>query len=248
MYNNPTLYDDMMWWKKDDIDFWLSRIKENKSKKILELCCWTGRIGLPLIAQGLDYYGIDSSQNFITHFKSQITDSNYNLNHIKTEDIRKFNINETFDFIFIGFNSLAHLLTDKDLSDCFNSLKKHMHKNTLFAIDIFVPSPSFLYRDDKDKFDMMDFLYSTTNEKINIIESIDYNPLTEINHIHWEFVDKNKICKFQFQFDMRMYYPDTLNRVLTDCGYHIQNLYGDYHTNKFDENSEKQIYFCKLAG
>ena len=244
MYKNPILYDDIMWWKKDDIDFWLSIIKENKSKKILELCCGTGRIGLPLIEKGLDYYGIDLSDKFITHFKSKINKSNYNLNHIRTKDVRKFNINQTFDFIFIGFNSLAHLLTNKDLADCFYSIKNHMHKNTIFAIDIFVPSPSFLYRDDKDKFNIMDFIYSKTNEKIDIIESIDYNSLTEINHINWEFINENKICKFNFQFDMRMYYPDTLNRTLTDCGYHIHNLYGDYHGNKFDENSEKQIYLC----
>ena len=75
MYNHPILYDDMMWWKKDDIDFWSSIIKENKSKKILELCCGTGRTGLPLIEQGLDYYGIDLSEHFVKHFKSKITDS-----------------------------------------------------------------------------------------------------------------------------------------------------------------------------
>ena len=65
MYNNPKLYDDIMWWKKDDIDFWLSIIKRKKSIKILELCCGTGRIGLPLINAGLDYYGIDLSEEFV---------------------------------------------------------------------------------------------------------------------------------------------------------------------------------------
>ena len=244
MYNNPVLYDDMMWWKKDDIDFWSSIIKENKSKKILELCCGTGRTGLPLIEQGLDYYGIDLSEHFVKHFKSKITDSNYNLNHIKTADIRDFHINETFDFIFIGFNSLAHLLTNKDTENCFNAIKNHMNSKTIFAIDIFVPLPSFLYRDNKDKFNMMDFLYSKTNEKLNVIESIDYKPVTEINHINWDFINEDKISKFNFEFDMRMYFPDTLNRMLTECGYHINHLYGDYNCNKFDENSEKQIYFC----
>ena len=97
---------------------------------------------------------------------------------------------------------MAHLLTDKDLSDCFNSLKSYMHKDTILAIDIFVPSPSFLYRDDKDKFDMMDFLYSKTNEKINIIESINYNPITEINHIKYQciqfFVCQYSIIRYMF--------------------------------------------------
>jgi len=245
MYNNPKLYDDIMWWKKDDIDFWLSIIKRKKSIKILELCCGTGRIGLPLINAGLDYYGIDLSENFIKHFKSKVTDLNYNLNHIITADARTFNLNQTFDFIFIGFNSLAHFLTNKDIKDCLNAIKNHMHSKTIFAIDIFVPEASFLYRDDDKKVDIMDFMDSTYNEKMHILESINYNSSTEINHISWQFINTNDVTRFHYEFDMRMYFPDTLNRMLTDYGYHIHNLYGDYHGNKFDENSEKQIYFCK---
>ena len=33
IYNNPQLYDDIMWWKEDDISFWQSIVKKyNKSK------------------------------------------------------------------------------------------------------------------------------------------------------------------------------------------------------------------------
>ena len=120
-----------------------------------------------------------------------------------------------------------------------------MHSKTIFAIDIFVPAASFLYRDDDKKIDIMDFMDSTYNEKMHILESINYNSSTEINHISWQFINTNDVTRFDYEFDMRMYFPDTLNRMLTDCGYHINNLYGDYHGNKFDENSEKQIYFCK---
>jgi len=244
MYNNPILYDDIMWWKKDDIDFWLSIIKQNKSVKILELCCGTGRIGLPIINQDLDYYGIDLSENFINHFKSKIQKSNYNKNNIIIADVRQFNLNQTFDLIFIGFNSLAHLITNQDVIDCLNTIKIHMHSKTIFAIDIFVPDASFLYRGDKDKIDIMDFIFSKTNEQMNIIESINYNSLTEINHINWEFINKDHICKFNYEFDMRMFFPDTLNRLLIDCNYHIKNFYGDYNRNFFSENSDKQIYLC----
>ena len=44
---------------------------------------------------------------------------------------------------------------------------------------------------------------------------------------------------------MRMWFPDTLNRILTDCNYDIQNLYGDYDCNALNADSEKQIYLCK---
>jgi len=244
MYNNPNLYDDIMWWKKDDIVFWSSIIESMDANNILELCCGTGRIGMPLINQGLDYYGLDLSNNFVNHFKSKLKDSDYNSDNIITADARNFNLNKTFDFIFIGFNSLAHFMTNQDIIDCFNSIKNHMHNKTIFAIDIFVPDPSFLYRDNHKKINIMDFLCSKKNKKMNILESINYNESTEVNHINWEIINEQNITQFNYQFDMRMLFPDTLNRILTDCNYNIQNFYGDYNCNNFNENSEKQIYLC----
>lgn len=245
IYTDPNFYNDIMWWKKDDIQFWQHIIKNTKSNKILELCCGTGRIGLPLIESGIDYYGIDSSKSFIDYFHTQIYQHNYDASKIICDDIKNFNFHQSFDLIFIGFNSLAHLLTNQDLLDSLKSIQLHMNSKTIFAIDIFVPDASFLYRDNQEKYNIMDFIYSKTNEKLNILESINYNALNEINCINWDFRDQNNVSKFNYSFDMRMWFPDTLNRILTDCNYHIQKFYGDYDCNNFNEKSEKQIYLCK---
>ena len=37
IYNNPQLYDDIMWWKEDDISFWQSIIKNIKPELLLTL-------------------------------------------------------------------------------------------------------------------------------------------------------------------------------------------------------------------
>ena len=245
IYTDPNFYNDIMWWKKDDIQFWQNIIKNTKSEKILELCCGTGRIGLPLIESGIDYYGIDSSSSFVDYFHNQASKQNYDTSKIICDDIKNFNFKQSFDLIFIGFNSLAHLLTNQDLLDSLKSIQLHMNSQTIFAIDIFVPDVSFLYRDNHEQYNIMDFIYSKTNEKLNILESIHYNSLTEINCINWDFIDQNNILKFSYSFDMRMWFPDTLNRILTDCNYHIENFYGDYKCNHFNEESEKQIYLCK---
>ena len=245
IYTDPNFYNDIMWWKKDDIQFWKDIIKNTKSKKILELCCGTGRIGLPLIDSGIDYYGIDSSSSFIDYFHNKTSKQKYDTSQIICNDIRNFNFHQSFDLIFIGFNSLAHLLTNQDLLDTLQSIQSHMHSKTIFAIDIFVPDVSFLYRDNQEKYNIMDFIHSKTNEKLNILESIDYDSLNEINCINWDFIDQNNISKFNYNFDMRMWFPDTLNRILTDCNYYIQQFYGDYDCNNFNAESEKQIYLCK---
>ena len=245
IYTNPQVYNDIMWWKKDDIKFWTNLINTTKSKKILELCCGTGRIGLPLIELGLNYYGIDSSDSFINFFKKKTDKIQYDSSKIISDDIRNFNIDESIDLIFIGFNSLAHLLKNQDLLDTLKAIKSHMHSNTIFAIDVFVPDSSLLYRVHKDKVDILDFIDSSNNQKLTIFESTDYNSLTEINRINWDFIGTDNVFQFNYVFDMRMWFPDTLNRILTDCNYHIQKFYGDYDCNPFNEKSEKQIYLCK---
>jgi len=40
---------------------------------ILELCCGAGRVGLPLLAMGFDYYGIDLSSEMIQQFRDHAT-------------------------------------------------------------------------------------------------------------------------------------------------------------------------------
>ncbi len=244
IYKYPSLYDDIMWWKKDDIVFWSKIIKKYKIDSVLELCCGTGRIGIPLIDADIDYHGIDISQNFIDHFKQKLKNTDYDTNQLYCGNIIDFDIGSSFDLIFIGFNSFAHILTNKEALDSFLNIRKHMHSKSIFAFDIFVPDPSFLYRKKNDKINIMDFLDSTNNQKLNILESTNFNTDTEINHIDWLFTDFKNVEKFKDSFDMRMYFPDTLNRLLIDSKFRINKFYGSYDLTKFNEQSEKQIYLC----
>ena len=146
--------------------------------------------------------------------------------------------------IFIGFNTFLHLLTESDALLFFKSVKSHMHSDTLFYIDIFVPSPEFLYRRDK-RLKNFEYIDSKTNETIYVDEICKYNQTSEIMKVKWIYYSENKEEE-EYQFTMRMYYPDTMNRIITDSGLHINNLWGDYELNKFNESSELQIYECKI--
>jgi SAM-dependent methyltransferase len=242
IYNRPKLYDDIMWWKKDDISFWETVVKKFKCKSVLEVCCGTGRIGLPLIQNKIDYYGIDISESFINFFASKT--SNYNTNKLIVGDASKFKLNKKFDLVFIGFNSLAHLLTNQEVTSFLNCVQNHMHQDSIFGIDIFMPSHELISNIDNDKVDLMNFIYSRTQKELNILESTKYNSKTEVNNISWEFINQNNNPEFIYNFDMRIFFPDTLNRLLTDSKFHINSFYGDYELEPFNENSEKQIYIC----
>ena len=114
----------------------------------------------------------------------------------------------------------------------------------IFGIDIFMPSHELITNTKIDKIDILDFQDSRNNTKLNILESMQYNSKTEVNHITWEFVNQSQEIQFKYDFDMRLFFPDTLNRLLVDSKFHIDHFFGNYQFQKFNERSEKQIYLC----
>ena len=150
-----------------------------------------------------------------------------------------------YDIIFIGFNTFLHLLKDSDAIHFLHSVKKHMHSNSLFYIDIFIPDPAFLYKKTK-RIKNLEYFDSNLKKTMYIDEVCDFNQSNDIMKVTWIYYTKNKIEEEQYHFTMRMYYPDTINRIITDVGLHINNLWGDYELNAINESSELQIYECQL--
>ena len=239
----PQLYDDQFWWKTDDIEFWKSTLDKNHS--ILELACGTGRIAIPLIKEGFNYCGIDISLEYVNHANKKmraLTDKQL----ILQGDMRTFKHHIEYDSIFIGFNSFLHLLDERNAKRCLSNIKQHLHKSSIVYIDMFVPHPLFLFRPRNHKVHIMDFYDSTIKDDVYIKENIQYNPETEIADVVWHYYKEKNTLYNTFKFKMKMFYPDTMNRILIDSGFYIDQVWGSYNYSKFNENSNLQIYKCLI--
>jgi SAM-dependent methyltransferase len=237
MYNNPALYNACTNHKIDDIPFYQYWAKEANGS-ILELACGTGRVAKPLLDKGYNYTGLDLSPVFIDHCKSK-----YPNGQFITSDMRDFNVGQKFDLISIPFNSFLHLYTEDEMNRCLKSAQNHLAKNGQFLLDIFVPDPEFLYRDPNKRYEEMTITHPQGGECI-IWQKNQYDEDTEINHIHWFFDRGNGGPQDEDEFDMRMIYPDTMDRLLTDSGFTIEEKWGDYDGEAFDETSLLQLYIC----
>ena len=242
---HPKTYDEQFWWKKDDVEFW-KNLFFNSEASILELAAGTGRIGVPLLKENNNYLGLDISSSYCNYANQKILDS-FSEPKFFNFDMTDFQFDENFDIIFIPFNSLLHLPEKKDLLQCFDSVKKHMHSKSKFYIDIFVPSPLFLYRPKDVAVPVMEFFNSRKECETYVDEIIDYDKKNEIAQIIWMYKNEESYYD-EITFSMKMYYPDTMVNILNECGFTICNIWGDYEKNSFDETSNKQIYECKIKG
>ena len=142
IYTKPDLYDAIHQNYSYDKDL-ITTLAKKAGGPVLELAAGTGRLAKFILDLGLDYTGIDSSDAFLHRAIHKCGDQATFLHH----DMRQFYLEQSFNFIFIGFNSFLHNLTDDDASRCLQSVHNHLTDNGTFLVSIFIPDPSFLYRE-----------------------------------------------------------------------------------------------------
>ena len=98
----------------EDLQFYKKWLPTNKDARILELCCGTGRLTLPIAKDGYNICGVDYTPSMLEQAKSKAAEAGLKINFIQA-DIRTLNLQEKFDLIFIPFNSIHHLYRNEDL-------------------------------------------------------------------------------------------------------------------------------------
>ena len=240
IYSDPELYDAAHWWKTNDIEF-IASAADEFGGPVLEMAAGTGRLALPILEKGISYTGIELSSAFAKFARKKLEKYN-SLAQILEGDIRNIDLDQQFQFIFIGFNSIFHLLKNEDVALFFSCVNSHLLDNGIFLIDAFVPHPIFLYR-AKQKYYLMEFDWPTGKHCI-VYETNHYDPDSQINHIHWYFNTTGENKTDEYQFDMHMIFPDTMDRLLTEAGFVIKEKYGNYDKIPLSPESHLQIYVC----
>lgn len=238
IYLYPDLYDAL----HQDIETDKNVITHYAKKcngSVLEVASGTGRLSKYITDLGLPYTGIDNSQSFLdVSIKNLGSRGTFLL-----RDMRDFHLNKKFDFIFIGFNSFLHNLTDKDALSCLTSIKTHLNDGGLFLLSIFQPDHSFLYRDE--------YLYEARTffdyqgKKCRMMERNSFDDETQINSLTWQLEIDGNLSEETYSFKQRMYYPHKMDLLFQETGFSIQEKFGDWDMNPLDEESPLQIYICK---
>ena len=124
-----------------DLQFYKKWLPQNKNAKILELCCGTGRLTIPIAKDGYHISGVDYTPSMLKQAKIKAFEAGLEINFIEA-DIRTLNLQEKFDLIFIPFNSIHHLYKNEDyvtlekvFCPYFKMMQKSLEKGEIFAED-----------------------------------------------------------------------------------------------------------------
>ena len=127
----------------DDLLFYKRWLPKNKDACILELCCGTGRLTIPIAQEGYDISGVDYTASMLEQAKAKASEAGLKIEFIEA-DIRTLDLQNKYDLIFIPFNSIHHLYLNEDLFKAFNTVKKHLKTGGRFLLDCFNPNIQYI--------------------------------------------------------------------------------------------------------
>lgn len=226
-----------------DLHFYKKWLPENKDAKILELCCGTGRLTLPIAKDGYSICGVDYTPSMLKQAKVKATEAGLEIDFIEA-DIRELNLEEKFDLIFIPFNSIHHLYRNEDLFKVFNVVKNHLNEGGLFLLDCFNPNIQYIVESEKEEKVIAEYATIDCREVL-IKQTMCYESTTQINRIEWHYYINSEFHSIQ-NLDMRLFFPQELDLYLKCAGFSIIKKFGGFAEEPFDDKSEKQVYVLTL--
>ena len=226
-----------------DLHFYKKWLPKNKNARILELCCGTGRLTIPIAKDGYDICGVDYTPSMLEQAKIKASEARVEINFIEA-DIRTLNLQEKFDLIFIPFNSIHHLYKNEDLFKTFEVVKSHLKKEGLFLLDCFNPDIQYIVEGEKEQQTIAEYTTSDGRE-IVIKQIMHYENATQINRIKWHYFINGEFHSIQ-NLDMRLFFPQELDSYLERAGFNLIHKFGSFKEETFSNASEKQIYVLAL--
>ncbi len=238
---DASIYDGMNT-HLDDLEFYKRWMPKNKDACILELCCGTGRLTLPIAKEGYDITGVDITPSMLARAKEKTVQEGLGVKFVEG-DMRTLDLTDKYDLIFIPFNSIHHLYTNKDVFMAFNAVKKHLKEGGLFLLDCFNPNIEYIVEAEKEQKEIAEYTTKDGREVL-IKQHMSYENATQINRIEWHYFINGEFDSIQ-NLDMRLFFPQELDAYLEWNGFKIIHKFGDFTEAAFHDKSEKQIFVCQ---
>ncbi|HEY7171534.1 MAG TPA: class I SAM-dependent methyltransferase [Vicinamibacterales bacterium] len=235
-----------------DVAFWRSVAKQARGP-VLELGCGTGRISLPLARDGVSLVGIDRSSGMLERARRRagaLTKTHGGRSgrrlRLVRGDIRAlpFGAGE-FRMVLAPYGILQSLLRDRDLTSTLASVARVLAPGGLFGIDLVPDVPN--WREYSDKVQLKG--RAAGGAHLTLIESVRQDRRRHLTTFTQTYRRRRgrEVTEHAFDLTFRTLPVRSMTRRLTDAGFAIDALLGDYRGAAWDERADVWIILARRA-
>ncbi len=209
--------------------------------RVLELGCGSGRLTVPIAQSGIEIVGVDLSRPMLEAARKKAEACSVSIEFVEA-DMRNFELSGEFAAILIPGNSLLHLLSIEDLTQCLGSVRRHLAPGGRLVFDISKWDGRALAEAIGQSVPVL-----TVNDprggEIAIEETTSYDPLLQVRRFAW-YVSSAGLPAREITYTLRVIFPQELTLLLQNAGFSLQARYGEFPRQPFDESSPRQVCVC----
>lgn len=229
-----------------DVDYYLNLIPKY-GQSVLELCCGTGRVTLPIAEAGYSITAVDFTKQLLKKLEMKVKAYCPELdNRIQTveQDVTTLSLTKNdFDVIICPFNSLL-CIPDFNLQlDTLINASKHVRKGGLLSLDLInpfivdqlgsaIPKPFFTRRNP-----------DTGNyyTRFAAMGKMDSHQKQMLYGWYDEIDENNFVKRVNYKMYWRPIYPYELKLMLEKAGFTVAAIYGGHKNESYTIDSHKMI-------
>jgi SAM-dependent methyltransferase len=203
--------------------------------RALELAIGTGRIALPLRAEGVEVHGIDASDQMIAKLRAK---PGGDVVPVVTGDFADVDVDGDFDLVYIVFNTFFALLTQEDQVRCFRNVARHLTTQGAFVVEAFVPDLARFDRDQRVQVTEMDL------RQVMLDVSRHDAARQRIDSQHVVLAeDGTKL----YPVSLRYVWPSELDLMAQLAGLRLRERWGGWRSERFTAASPSHVSLYELA-
>ncbi|MFQ5844328.1 MAG: class I SAM-dependent methyltransferase [Planctomycetota bacterium] len=219
---------------------------------VVELGVGNGRIMITAAQKGKDVTGVDSSPAMIELCRRRAEEAGV-LNRLTLlrADFRDFLLPEPAALIAMPFHTIGHLLSVEDKRAGLSHIRSQLRPGGSFVFDHFVFDPGQAARHTAPQL-RAEFTHSRSGRDAILWVSARHDRKSQRMRIVArtdELDPMGVVVRSRYnRVDFSWLEPDQARALLTETGFEVEAVYGDYDETPFDHSSQEQIWVARNPG
>jgi SAM-dependent methyltransferase len=230
----------------DDVDNY-KRLAREWGNNVLELCCGTGRVSIPLVMDGYRVTAVDISAPLLKRFKNKTAAiynfPSHNLQIIK-QDVTRLSLPENnFDLVICAFNSLLCIPDFQLQQETLFRAASHLRTGGLFALDVWNPLMLNLQGDEipENYFSRRRTDNGNRYTRYAATGRMDSNQVQPVYGWYDETQPDGRVVRTSYTMEWRIIFRYELTLMLEKAGFKIRNIYGGNRNEPLQTDSLKMV-------
>jgi ubiquinone/menaquinone biosynthesis C-methylase UbiE len=226
------------------IEFWC-RMAAQFGGPVLDLCCGTGLVAIPVAAMGLSVTGVDLAAPMLAHAQAKAERADVDTRWIEA-DARTLVLPRRFGFVILTGNAFQAFLTADDQRALLATVRRQLAPEGVFGFETRNPAGHDL-RDEPEGPAEIDYV-DIAGRRVRLSSSQRWDTVTQV--MHWttyrRWADAGGSPRLRTsRIACRFTSPDDIEDLLDAAGFEIVAQYGDWNFAPFRASGERLVTLCR---